>query len=164
MKHSHRFMLGATLLLATTFAVASEQAATRCADFAEYADQTPLPTRFKVDGFRFKDAAGGAVPLVQVGEDAEGTPFHGVRYDKRGLQIVPPKPTPTVRLRLLTRSGAPLKVLAYDAQGGVQASGLCTNENLSEELTFHANNAPISRIVLSGGADQGLVDQVCSLP
>jgi hypothetical protein len=139
------------------------QAATRCADFQALDDGTTLPSRFKINGFKFTDKAGGAVPVVRAGEDAVGTPFHGLVFDQRSLQITPPKPAGTVRVRLLTRSGAPLQVVAYDAQGGVQASGLCTNENLSEELTFIANDKPISRLEVSGGDDQGLVDQVCTL-
>jgi hypothetical protein len=150
----------ATLMLLATGAT---HAAPRCADFLDYADDTPMPARFKINGFKFKDHAGGASPQIQVGLDAVATPFHGVVYDRRGLEVTPPKPAMTVRLRLLTRSGAPLRIVGYDAGGGVQADGLCTNENLSEEYTFHASNAPITRLMLTGGADQGLVDQVCTL-
>ena len=150
--------LGALALIAC----GATQAATRCADFAEYADQTPMPARFGIAGFKFKDAARGLTPIVQVGQDGQGKPFHGLVYDKRGLQVTLPKPAATATVRWLTRSGAPLHVVAYDANGGVQADGLCTNENLSEELTLRSSGAPITRIVVSGGADQGLVDQICS--
>lgn len=157
-----------TRSLATWVALAlltagTAQAATRCADFLAYDDGTPLPSQFKINGFKFKDRVGGASPVVQTGLDAVATPFHGVVYDRRGMDVTPPKPAMTVRVRLLTRSGSPLRVVGYDATGGVQASGLCTNENLSEELTFHASSAPITRLTLTGGADQGLVNQVCTL-
>lgn len=153
----------ATLLTLSLLAATGAQAATRCADFLEYADGTEMPARFKINGFKFKDSAGGLTPVVHVGQDAAATPFHGLVHDRRGLDVTTPKPAMTVRVRVLTRSGAPLRVQALDATGGVQASGLCTNENLSEELTFHASSAPITRLKLSGGADQGLVDQICTI-
>ena len=170
------FLLGAGLMLAATLGAAQARPAAaaavddvgaqalRCVDFLPLPDNFPLPESFKRSKFGFRDRAGGWAPFVNVFADVIGQPVHGMQFDSRGLRITPPKPALSAELRIGGFHAPGLTLQAFDAAGGLQDAAVVPSDSLMRTVALAASTAPITRIEVQGGGDEGVVNRVCTTP
>ncbi|MBN8488356.1 MAG: hypothetical protein J0M20_11620 [Burkholderiales bacterium] len=161
---SRRVLLAATLLALS--ALAPAQAATRCASFEAIEAGTQMPEKFKIKGFRFKDRAGGVVPMVRDRTAADGQVLHGLSFDPRSLVITLPESHGAgmrVRMRLLLSPGEVVRVRALNDAGQTLASELVNNENVYDVILVPPATERIASLALDGGEGQGVLGSTCSV-
>ena len=150
-------------LVATLGAAAPAMAAVRCVDFLGFADNQPLPEKFKLANFGFQDRSGGFAPFVNVFTDLIGQPVHGMQFDDRGMRLRPPGPSLSVELRVGSFvAPRPLRIRALDAAGGVQDLVILPGDSIMHSVLLMASTAPITEVRIVGGGDEGVINQACA--
>jgi hypothetical protein len=167
---SQAIALGAAAaLLAASPAMAQEEAAQaplgmRCVDFLSLPDNLPLAEKFKRNGFKFQDRAGGFQPFVNVFTDLIGQQVHGMQFDERGLRLAPPGASLSVHFTIGGFvSTQPLSIRALDASGGVQDTMVLPGDGIMHTLVLTAATAPISEVRILGGGFEGVLNQACAV-
>jgi hypothetical protein len=154
----------ATLMAATAPAHAGSNS---CANFNALDNGTELAEKFRIKGFRFKDRAGGVVPVVHNATGANGQTLHGATFDPRSLVITFPEShadDTVATVRLLVAPGTTVRLRALNSQGATVQNVLAHNENVYDVVLQAPPGQTIASVVADGGGGQSTLGQVCGAP
>ncbi len=168
MKASRSFLILAVLIgaLALPFTTSSAMAspALGCTDFVDFLafpDNQPFPGRFMLSGFRFRTIAPPA-PFVNVFNDINGDLVHGLQFSNAGIWVILPTATSIVDVEIGVFNDPTVTLRAYDAAGVLQDTETAPNDADMHTETLDAGLDTISRLRISGGGDEGVINSICT--